>query len=111
MWLSKELAASGQRQPAAEVARITGDNGAAGRSQYAGLPLCGPWGIAYKPPSYASAVVVESTQGPACVGALAESADLQPGELLLYSSGGASILLCNDGNVVINGRVFPPVTA
>ena len=33
--------------------------------------------------------------------------DLQPGEVRLFSSGGAEILLRADGAVVINGQVFP----
>ncbi len=30
--------------------------------------------------------------------------DLKPGELMLYSAGGASIVLKNDGSVLINGK-------
>lgn len=29
---------------------------------------------------------------------------LQPGELLLCSAGGASIKLCNDGRILMNGK-------
>ena len=32
---------------------------------------------------------------------------LQPGEIQMVASGGAEILLRNNGDVVINGQVFP----
>ena len=32
-----------------------------------------------------------------------QNAELEPGELMLYSSGGANIVLKNDGQVLING--------
>ena len=39
--------------------------------------------------------------------AVNDAGDLQPGEVRLFSSGGAEILLRADGAVVINGQVFP----
>ena len=35
-----------------------------------------------------------------------EETALEPGELLLFSQGGARIYLKNSGEVVINGQVF-----
>ena len=65
-----------------------------------------PWGIAYQPPATARAVLVNSTEGMVCTGAMMEEIDLEPGELLLFSQGGARIYLKNTGEVVINGQVF-----
>ncbi len=51
---------------------------------------CGPWGVAYTPPSYAQAVTVETRQGIACVGTVMEKPEegmVEPGELLLFSKG------------------------
>ena len=42
----------------------------------------------------------------ACLGVVAQDKNLEEGELMLYSKGGASIVLKNDGSVVINGKVF-----
>ena len=43
-----------------------------------------------------------------CAGVLSGSdSRLQAGEVQLYSAGGAEILLKNNGDVVINGQVFP----
>ena len=47
-----------------------------------------------------------------CAGlASAQDPGLSPGEVRLYSSGGAEILLKRDGRVLINGQVFGPKEA
>lgn len=38
----------------------------------------------------------------------APDADLEAGEVRLYSAGGAEIYLTNTGSVIINGQVFEP---
>ena len=38
------------------------------------------------------------------LGVIANSSQLQEGELMLYSKGGASIVLKNDGRVLVNGQ-------
>ena len=42
-----------------------------------------------------------------CLGCVNDARDLQPGEIRLFSAGGAEILLKADGTVEINGQVFP----
>ena len=53
-------------------------------------------------------VVVLSAQGGAqlCLGSVTEGwpEGLQPGEILLRSAGGASIKLCSDGKILLNGK-------
>ena len=49
-------------------------------------------------------IVLPTSTGDICLGVLAGNLDLEPGELMLCSSGGASILLKNDGYVYINGK-------
>lgn len=62
-----------------------------------------PYGIASVPPAGEQAVMLSGL----CVGvATVQDARLEPGELLLFSSGGAEIHLKNDGTVVINGQSF-----
>lgn len=70
------------------------------------LPIIAPFGIAYNPPVKETSVVLPMSNGDACIGVIAKNKNLQPGELMLYSKGGASILLKNDGTVEINGKVF-----
>ncbi|WP_411678044.1 hypothetical protein [Caproicibacter sp.] len=106
MWISQKIIASQAERPAAELAKTTGGAAAQGAGEYRNLPFAGPWGIAYQPPNAAQAVIVSTSAGDACVGTLAADRGLKPGELLLYSSGGAELYLKNNGDIVINGQVF-----
>ena len=85
---------------------MTGSSTAQGSGEYRDFAFVAPWGIAYQPPAAAKAVLVNSTEGMVCTGAMMEGMDLEPGELLLFSQGGARIYLKNTGEVVINGQVF-----
>ena len=42
--------------------------------------------------------------GETALGVLHSGSGLEPGEVMLYSKGGASIVLKNNGSVLINGR-------
>ncbi|MCI1965724.1 MAG: hypothetical protein LKJ17_06295 [Oscillospiraceae bacterium] len=106
MWISQKIIASQAVKPSADLARMTGSAAAQGRNEYRGLPFAGPWGIAYQPPNAAQAVIVTTSAGDTCIGTLAADRQLKPGELLLYSSGGAELYLKNNGDIVINGQVF-----
>ena len=46
-------------------------------------------------------------EGNVCIGTLSQSQGLKPGEIKLFSAGGANIVLKNSGEIVINGKVFP----
>lgn len=70
------------------------------------VPLVAPYGIVYNPPKGEQSVVLPLSSGCACVGVIAPNKELEAGELMLYSKGGASIVLKNDGTVLINGKVY-----
>lgn len=70
------------------------------------MPIVAPFGIVYNPPVNEKSVVLPVGNTPTCVGVLSKNKNLAPGELMLYSSGGATIVLKNNGDVVINGKVF-----
>lgn len=106
MWLSQQMISVQKQQPAAQVAEVTGGSVMQGINEYRGLPLLSPWGIAYLPPNSARTVVISTDAGNACIGAVCGDRGLAPGELMLFSSGGACIYLKNSGEVVINGQVF-----
>lgn len=106
MWISQQIIAAQKQHPAAELAEVTGSAAMQGTNAYRGVPMAAPWGIASQPPNSAYAVVVNTGSGPACVGTLTENNGLEPGELMLFSAGGAEIYLKNSGEVVINGQVF-----
>lgn len=74
-------------------------------TQHRDVAVVSPYGIAYVPPIGEGAVIVPYDGGEACVGVIAEAPlKLNRGELMLYSQGGASIVLKNDGSVLINGE-------
>lgn len=67
-----------------------------------------PKGIDYVPQPNDDSVVISDENERFCIGV--RRADnlygIEPGELALYSLGGASIILKNDGTIVINGHIF-----
>ena len=51
-------------------------------------------------------MVLPLDDGEVSLGVLGQEQTLSEGELMLYSKGGASIVLKNDGRVLINGREY-----
>ncbi len=72
--------------------------------QHRDIPIISPFGVVYNPPVGENSVVLPINSNYACIGVVAPDKELEPGELMLYSSGGASIVLKNDGRVLINGK-------
>ena len=108
MWLTKNLEEQTRRQRSAENARVTASSGAQldaiGHKSHAAQPCVAPYGIAYVVPSGSQCVLLPLGEGSASIGVIAPDNELQPGEIMLYSSGGASIVLKNSGEVIINGK-------
>ncbi len=108
MWLSKQIS-SEPRKSVSASGKVTGARGekviVQGLDEYRGLPLIAPWGIEYFPPN--GAKILALTGDGACLGTILEGSALEPGELRLFSLGGAEILLKNTGEVLINGQSFP----
>lgn len=75
-------------------------------SSFGKTPIVSPCGIAYIPPEGEMSVVMSTPDGEVCVGTIAPDMGLKPGEVMLFSKGGATIKLGNDGNVYINGEVY-----
>lgn len=68
---------------------------------------CLPFGVACVPPKGSRAVVIPVGSSAVVCGVTGSNPlSLSSGEVGLYSLGGASIILKNDGTVVINGQVF-----
>lgn len=67
--------------------------------------IISPYGITAVPPSGARAIVLPVGGTSVCLGvAQQQQSALQPGEIMLCSSGGASVVLKNNGKVLINGK-------
>lgn len=73
-------------------------------SNYSKIPIAAPYGISYAPTVGEESVVLSAGGEDICIGTLVKNENLKPGELMLSSSGGASIVLKNDGKVYINGK-------
>ena len=110
MWISQKVGAleqPGAQIQVGEVLGYTGGLSIQAVGQYGAVPLAAPFGITYVPPKGTKVVLLEEADTVLCAGAVAEPAGLSEGELLLCSAGGACIYLKNNGEVVINGQVFP----
>ena len=109
MWLSKNMVKSMKSGHLSELTEVSDGSTAAfagfGRNGKGRYFMASPGGILYHPQSGDRAVVVSTAAGEICTGIIQESdTDIEAGELKLYSSGGASIVLKNDGTVLINGE-------
>lgn len=109
MWINEYMTGRSFNVEGASAGEIRStNNGSVSVSStrdYGALPLIAPSGIAYVPVAGASTVVMEGAGGTVCLGVIAApKEELQPGELMLYSAGGASIVLKNNGKVLINGK-------
>ena len=105
MWLARKL----KEQPAAAdlqsgmVAVGGADPRVVAGQEYLSAKGVFPYGFYAVLPPHARAVVWDGW----CLGVSGPAGDaLEEGEVCLYSKGGASIVLKNNGEVVINGRVF-----
>ena len=108
MWLSRELSLSSKEKSETSIGETIGTDGSKiyiqSHQEYRDVPMIAPFGIAYNPPLNSEAVVLPTDKGNVCPGVICSNKNLKPGELMLYSSGGASIVLKDNGDVLINGK-------
>ena len=109
MWMSKNIAASVPREVAQE-GTVTMSNSfsweAGATVSGRDYPCFAPYGYSYCAPGGESVLLVPSETGSACVGTAVNSNGLSAGEISIRSLGGASVVLKNDGSVIINGLVI-----
>ncbi|MBQ1546189.1 MAG: phage baseplate assembly protein [Clostridia bacterium] len=110
MWIPEKIAET-SRAGDVFTANVTGTDGSlirfGGDVRASEAEAFFPYGVASVPPEGVRAAVVRAGRTlvvPCCE--CTADISLEAGEVALYSSGGASIILKNDGSVVINGRVF-----
>lgn len=108
MWISRYVTGNSfaAESPSVGEVRSAGAKvSVSAATDHLGVPTAAPYGVAYVPPLGARSLVIPSDGGGICLGVIgAPTEELEQGELMLYSSGGASIVLKNDGRVLINGR-------
>jgi phage gp45-like len=110
MWLLNYVTKNSISSPKTEQGSVRGASDGKvqvnASSDFRQLPIVAPYGIAYVPPAGETSVVMPVGGEDMCAGVVAPCKNLNPGELMLYSSGGASIVLKNDGSVYINGKKY-----
>ncbi len=107
MWLMSYITKNSLEPPNAVKGNVYEKGTAVTASgEHKSLRACMPYGIASIPPKNECAVVLPLDDGEVSLGVLADTEGLQEGELMLRSSGGAEIVLKNNGTVLINGREF-----
>ena len=109
MWINEYVAGRSCGSEPATAGEIrasqNGNVSVSATRDYNALPMIAPAGIAYVPVPGSSTMVMQGSGGAVCMGVVADPPeDLAPGELMLYSAGGARIVLKNNGRVLINGR-------
>lgn len=108
MWISGYVTGNsfpGDRAAVGSVRSAGAKVSVSAAADHLSIPTAAPYGIAYVPPVGAGSVVMPTDGGSVYLGVIgAPTQGLEQGELMLYSSGGASIVLKNDGRVLINGR-------
>ncbi len=110
MWLLDYVTRNAFTKAAPECGDVTTTRGAAVGVNTAlelrDIPVVMPYGVVSTPPVGEKTVVLPTKKGDVCLGVYTNDSTLQPGELMLRSQGGASIVLKNDGTVLINGKVY-----
>lgn len=111
MWLSKKLSEDSRNyeKDEAQIGNLTIANGstvaASSSSEVRGVPIFCPSGIRFSPCENQKILLFKANGKTVSAGTLMESdASLLPGEIQIFSAGGASITLKNNGNVIINGK-------
>ena len=103
MWIAKKGAGRNVQQKESGWVRAEsakhGEQYVVGSCEYRRLQRCAPYGIYTKPPKGTPVLVLGAVSDPS-----AEEELLQEGEILIRSAGGASIRLCKDGRLLLNGR-------
>lgn len=108
MWLLKTINTMSKNGRNADIGAIVNTSGESlrvqGCQQYRGIPIAAPYGIAYNPPQGEESVIVPLESSGICLGVKSKNSALAEGEIMIYSSGGASITLKNDGSISINAE-------
>ncbi len=108
MWLSKNIS-SKQRSQTAEKGKVTLSSNqleAGSTLINRGVESYAPYGYQSNPPVGENVMLIPSDNGQAVIGTLCRTGDIKTGEIRLCSKGGASIVLKNDGSIVLNGLVI-----
>ena len=107
MWVSKEIVSGGNEKGNMFFGKVTDADSTNLNVQTdvenRNPKVISPYGIVSVPEVGSKVVMTKVEDEFLLSGSLQDNTSLEPGELMLYSAGGASIVLKNDGKVLING--------
>ena len=107
MWLLKNLSINSNKDKVADKGTITVSNqgglNVKTSQDHIGVPVVSTYGIDSKPPIGENIVVLPVGENNVCIGYVCKGEDLEEGEIKLFSKGGASLILKNDGRILANG--------
>lgn len=105
MWLTKQLAKPGSLHLHSGLVQQGEGFSVQGERAFQSPQQVGPYGVSSRAQEGREALMLDGY----CTGVVAAADNtLAPGEVRLYSAGGAEIYLKNNGDVVINGQAFHP---
>ena len=104
MWLMSYITNNSISSPNAVKGELSAGGAVSSSGEHKGVEMCFPYGLVSIPPAGERAVVLPLDDGEVGLGVLKKAVGLEAGELMLYSKGGATLVLKNDGRVLINGR-------
>ncbi len=107
MWLLKNLSKNKTHEKINDKGEVI-NLGASGinikaTQNYADVPVVAPFGIAYKPPENEEIIIMPLHNSCVSIGSVCDTSNLESGEIKLFSKGGASLILKNDGRILANG--------
>lgn len=108
MWISKMISKDNKEQKA-EKGSVTLSNAsleAEATVKTRDISSYAPYGYQAKMPVGEEVMLLPSSDGQVVIGSKATNPNLEGGEIRLRSLGGATIVLKNDGSVVINSLVI-----
>lgn len=110
MWLGKKIAENRKEREKSMTGTISGENDGGlllqAAAEYREVASVGPYGVKSLPPAGESAVGVVCGDKTFCLGVEMNPEGLRPGELVLFSAGGAKITLTQDGKIKLEGQVL-----
>lgn len=110
MWILRSITENNKTAKKADLGLVTNNSDSLlnvqGSQQYHRIASAAPYGIESQPPKGAKSVIIPLEHSGLCIGICSDGSDLQEGELKLFSSGGAEILLKKDGSIEVTCTSF-----
>lgn len=108
MWINKKIAQKFKNKELSSCGRVTSFDkncvNAQTEKPCLKVPVVAPYGVAYVPKDGESTVVMPINGGEVSLGVVMQNKELLAGEIMLYSAGGASLILKNNGKILANGK-------